>query len=293
MRLSRRSEYGLRALVDLVRHEGEGPIALATLASRTACRSSSSSRSWPRSSTAASSGRRSEPTAATRWRPTRRRVSIGRVIRLLDGALAPLRCVSLRYYEPCSCPDEATCSLRDAMIDVRDAMLEILDNETLADSPPPGPRLDRPARPPRRRPGRPDDPDVASFERRYASAVTPCPTDPHRDRSPCRPYVRHDHPGRETRAVDAASAIRDRPVCDHRRFPDPMTTGKTHRRYSSTRSSPDERLDQVRAAMHLQLRPILLLSAARPSRSVSLDQHRVAPLAASGDRATRRTWWRR
>jgi Rrf2 family protein len=59
-------------------------------------------------------------------------VSIGRVVRLLDGALAPLGCVSLRYYEPCSCPDEATCPLRDMMIDVRDAMLEILDTETLA-----------------------------------------------------------------------------------------------------------------------------------------------------------------
>ena len=34
MRLSRRSEYGLRALVDLVRHEGEGPVALAVLAQR-------------------------------------------------------------------------------------------------------------------------------------------------------------------------------------------------------------------------------------------------------------------
>ena len=34
MRLSRRSEYGLRALVDLIRHEGAGPIALATLAQR-------------------------------------------------------------------------------------------------------------------------------------------------------------------------------------------------------------------------------------------------------------------
>ena len=60
-------------------------------------------------------------------------VSIGRVIRLLDGALAPLGCVSLRYYEPCSCVDEATCPLRDVMLDVRDAMLEILDTETLAD----------------------------------------------------------------------------------------------------------------------------------------------------------------
>ncbi len=58
-------------------------------------------------------------------------ISIGRVVRLLDGALAPLPCVSLRYYESCSCPDESTCALRDVMIDVRDAMLDILDRETL------------------------------------------------------------------------------------------------------------------------------------------------------------------
>jgi DNA-binding IscR family transcriptional regulator len=60
-------------------------------------------------------------------------ISIGRVIRLLDGALAPLPCVSLRYYEPCSCPDESSCALRDVMLDVRDVMLEILDRETLAE----------------------------------------------------------------------------------------------------------------------------------------------------------------
>jgi DNA-binding IscR family transcriptional regulator len=41
--------------------------------------------------------------------------------------------VSLRYYEPCSCPDESTCALRDVMLDVRDVMLEILDRETLAE----------------------------------------------------------------------------------------------------------------------------------------------------------------
>ena len=44
-----------------------------------------------------------------------------------------MSCVSLRYYEPCSCPDEATCALRDTMLDVRDAILDILDRETLAD----------------------------------------------------------------------------------------------------------------------------------------------------------------
>ncbi len=60
-------------------------------------------------------------------------ISIGRVIRLLDGALAPLPCVSLRFYEACSCPDQATCALRDVMLDVRDATLAILDEQTLAD----------------------------------------------------------------------------------------------------------------------------------------------------------------
>lgn len=58
---------------------------------------------------------------------------IGRIIRLLDGALAPSPRVSLRYYGTCSCVDEATCPLRDVMLDVRDAMLEILDEETLSE----------------------------------------------------------------------------------------------------------------------------------------------------------------
>jgi DNA-binding IscR family transcriptional regulator len=40
--------------------------------------------------------------------------------------------VSLRFYARCSCPDEATCALRDVMLDVRDATLAILDEESLA-----------------------------------------------------------------------------------------------------------------------------------------------------------------
>ena len=83
-------------------------------------------------------------------------ISIGRVIRLLDGALAPLPCVSLRYYGPCSCPDEATCALRDVMLDVRDATLAILDNQTLADlAARPGRASIDPRRHPRRRARRP------------------------------------------------------------------------------------------------------------------------------------------
>jgi len=133
MRLSRRSEYGLRALVDLVRHRDEGPVALAVLAQRNRLPTKFLEQIMAtlkhagvvKTTLGAHGGYAlaADPTA----------VSVGRVIRLLDGALAPLGCVSLRYYEPCSCVDEATCPLRDVMIDVRDAMLEILDSETLAE----------------------------------------------------------------------------------------------------------------------------------------------------------------
>jgi Rrf2 family protein len=136
MRLSRRSEYGIRALVDIVRSERgaeASPVALATLAERNhlppkfleQIMSMLKRGGIVRTTLGARGGYALAIDPAT--------VTVGRVIRLLDGALAPLSCVSLRFYERCSCPDEATCALRDVMLDVRDAMLEILDRETLAE----------------------------------------------------------------------------------------------------------------------------------------------------------------
>jgi Rrf2 family protein len=131
MRLSRRSEYGLRALVDLVRNDGNGPVALAALAERNALPMKFLEQIMARlkhdgvvrTTLGAHGGYAMDADPST--------VTVGRVIRLLDGALAPVSCVSLRYYDRCSCPDEASCPLRDVMIDVRDAMLGILDHETL------------------------------------------------------------------------------------------------------------------------------------------------------------------
>jgi len=60
-------------------------------------------------------------------------ISLGQIIRVLDGPLAPIRCVSRMAYEPCGCPDEETCGLRMAMGDVRDAIANILDQTTLAE----------------------------------------------------------------------------------------------------------------------------------------------------------------
>jgi Rrf2 family protein len=61
-------------------------------------------------------------------------IPLSKVIRLLDGPIALLPCVSLNYYEPCAeCKDEAKCGLKNVMIQVRDEMLNVLENKTLAD----------------------------------------------------------------------------------------------------------------------------------------------------------------
>jgi Rrf2 family protein len=59
-------------------------------------------------------------------------ITLGEVIRLLDGPLAPIACVSSTAYEPCSCPDEESCGLHIAMKQVRDAIASILDNYKLS-----------------------------------------------------------------------------------------------------------------------------------------------------------------
>ena len=61
-------------------------------------------------------------------------ISMGKVIRILEGPLAPVPCVSETAYAKCEeCDDERTCGIRLMMKDVRDAMAKILDGTTLAD----------------------------------------------------------------------------------------------------------------------------------------------------------------
>jgi Rrf2 family protein len=57
----------------------------------------------------------------------------GSVIRFIEAPLAPIKCVSQTAYVRCSCPDEVHCGLRLLMLDVRNAIAKILDRYTLAD----------------------------------------------------------------------------------------------------------------------------------------------------------------
>ncbi len=60
---------------------------------------------------------------------------MARIVRAVDGPLAPLPCASVTAYRRCSdCDDEKTCEVRKVMREVRDAASAILDNMTLADA---------------------------------------------------------------------------------------------------------------------------------------------------------------
>lgn len=62
-------------------------------------------------------------------------ITFGQVVRIIDGPLAPLSCVSVNYYRRCEdCRDEMTCEIRKVMRRVRDAIATELDGTSLQDA---------------------------------------------------------------------------------------------------------------------------------------------------------------
>lgn len=63
------------------------------------------------------------------------KIMIGEVVRVLDGPLAPISCVSKTAYKSCEdCVNERTCNIRSIMKQVRDATAVILDSTSLAEA---------------------------------------------------------------------------------------------------------------------------------------------------------------
>lgn len=62
-------------------------------------------------------------------------ISLGQVLRAIDGPIAPLSCLSRTAYQPCAdCPDEARCGVRAMFAGPYTAQLALLDATTLADA---------------------------------------------------------------------------------------------------------------------------------------------------------------
>src|SRR6187399_3791745 len=60
-------------------------------------------------------------------------INLAQVVRHIEGPLAPVGCVSEKFYEKCSCPDESRCAIRSVMKEIRDAVVKIAERVTIAD----------------------------------------------------------------------------------------------------------------------------------------------------------------
>src|SRR5438093_12999291 len=135
MKLSKRGEYALRALIDLgiASELGWPMLQISELAAKEKLPVKFLEQIFAQLKTAGYvESRRGKFGGYSLARPMKR-IKFGAVIRLIDGPLAPIRCVSQTSYARCSCPDEVHCGLRMLMFDVRNAISTVLDRFTLAD----------------------------------------------------------------------------------------------------------------------------------------------------------------
>ncbi len=130
MKLSRKSDYGLRALFTLVDEYGNGPVSVRELAERNdvsqrfleqimlELRRHGVVESIP--------GRVGGFVLAKRPE----QITMGEVVRLFDSVLAPIGCVSVTQYEPCS--QEPTCRFRRVLLNLRNYNAQVMDKADLA-----------------------------------------------------------------------------------------------------------------------------------------------------------------
>ena len=134
MKLSKRGEYGLKALIDLA---ASGPGTRAIQIKEIAAREQIPAKFLEQILLALKNAGlvQSRAGAGGGYHLARapEEITLGQIVRVLDGPLAPIRCVSKMAYERCVCPDQETCGLRLVMLDVRNAIADILDHTTLAD----------------------------------------------------------------------------------------------------------------------------------------------------------------
>ncbi len=132
--LSKRAKYGLQALITLGRSADTGPRRIAEIAADAAI---------PKKflelilldlrNAGIVTSKKGRGGGYALAHPANL-ISLGTVVRLLDGPLAPISCVSQTAYRACpECPDETTCGVRMVMKEVRDAIAAILDGTTVQD----------------------------------------------------------------------------------------------------------------------------------------------------------------
>lgn len=133
MRLSVRGEYVLRALVVLGMNYGRNVVGVGSIARQQNIPKRFLEQILNDLKSAGVVESRRGVHGGYRLARAPKDISLAEVIRRIEGPLAPVSCVSERFYERCSCPDEARCGIRSIMKEVRDAIVTILGKLTVAD----------------------------------------------------------------------------------------------------------------------------------------------------------------
>jgi Rrf2 family protein len=133
MKLSLRGEYALRALLVLGLHYSDSVVRIQAI---------SEAQNIPKrfleqilndlKSAGIVQSRRGVAGGYRLARPPEE-ITLAAVVRHIEGALAPVSCVSERFYEKCSCPDESRCAIRSVMKDIREAVVKIAERVTIAE----------------------------------------------------------------------------------------------------------------------------------------------------------------
>ncbi len=132
--ISKKSKYALRALFELARRYHQGPVLIAELSKHQRIPKKFLELILLELRNQGMLGSKKGKGGGYFLARAPSTISLGEIIRALDGSLAPVPCVSQTAYRTCEeCEDEATCGIRVVMQEVRDTTAEILDRENLAD----------------------------------------------------------------------------------------------------------------------------------------------------------------
>ena len=131
--LTRKSKYGLKAMIELARRHGTGPVLITELADHDRIPKKFLEGILLELKHRGLVHSRKGPHGGYQLARPAERISVGDVIRVLDGPLALVSCVSQTAYAPCEeCVTEHDCAVRQIFQEVRDQTARILDGTTLA-----------------------------------------------------------------------------------------------------------------------------------------------------------------
>ena len=136
MRFSKKSEYGLRAMIELTQEYGQGMVQRKMLAERQNIPLGFLEMILLSLKNAGLIGSRRGVNGGVFLIKAPKEITLGQIIRILDGPLAPIACVSQTAYQKCEdCPhaETASCPIQRIMLDVRNAIASVLDYYSLED----------------------------------------------------------------------------------------------------------------------------------------------------------------